>query len=86
MSLKNIRLIAKKASVSDEQTDQLADLASETEKLRGLLTLVEYLVSEMERKVISIASSEGAERIFQAKLKAEGAKALARELETLLLP
>lgn len=62
-------------SLSLDEREAIADLLSH-EGYAPLLKLVEALAVEQETKVLRLSADEGAEKLFQAKLKAEGARKL----------
>lgn len=75
--------LVKKAALSLDQADHVQELLASRDAYAAFLKVVRFEVTSMESAVISMPSSEGAEALFHAKVKAEGARKLLTILEGL---
>lgn len=78
-----LRQAAKAHKLSDAHVDRLGDLDQNSEGLRALADLIDSIVAHEEAAVIRMSSSEGPERLFNAKIRAEGARKLATEIRAI---
>lgn len=62
-----------------EQRDEVSELL-DMPGWRSLVLLVEGLAKEQEDKVISLAVTDGESKVIHQKLRAEGARSLAKDL------
>lgn len=76
--------LVKKASLSVDQADLVQELLASKEAYAAYLKLVRRMVELMESEVVSMSSSSGAEALFHAKLKAEGARKIYAQMEGLV--
>lgn len=74
----------KRFGISLEEADLVGELLNAREAYRAYLKVVETMVAYREADVIRTPSSEGPEKLYQAKLKAEGARSLLVELTALM--
>lgn len=74
----------KKASLSIEAAEHVQELLASREAFGALLKVIRSEVTAMEGEVIRMSSAQGAEAIFQSKLRAEGARKLLKALEQLV--
>lgn len=75
---------AKKAGLADHEIDLLVDLYKEGNAIRVLCKFIDDLVKKQELRLVSMSSTEGAEKLFHTKLRAEGARKLLSEIQSLL--
>lgn len=75
--------LTKKASLSLDEADLVQELLASRDAYKSYLKVVRKMVENMESEVVSMSSGQGAEALFYAKLRAEGARKLYRELEDL---
>ena len=76
--------LVKRAALSVDQADLVQELLSSREAYSAYLKVVRRMVESRESAVVSMSSSQGAEALFHAKLKAEGARSLLAEMEALI--
>lgn len=75
--------LAKKASLNIDEAHLVEELLASRDAYRAYLKVARKMVENLESEVIRMSSHEGAEKIFHAKLRAEGARKLFHELEQL---
>lgn len=73
----------KRAGLSMDEADLVGEILAAKDAHRAYLKVVRKMVENMEGDVVKMSSSLGAEALFQAKLKAEGARKLLYEMEQL---
>lgn len=74
----------KRFGLSLDEADLVGELLNAREAYRAYLKTVESMVAYREMDVVRMSSAEGPEKLFQAKLKAEGARSLLTEMQALL--
>lgn len=79
----DLRKQGKDRGLDDQTIDRLTDLNSNKELVRALAKLIETYVKDQELAVIGMSSLDGADKVFRAKVRAEGARALMRDIENL---
>ena len=81
--MSSITPLSKKAGLNLDEADLVNELLASREGYKAFLKVVRKMVENSETDVIKMSSSEGAEKVFNAKLRAEGARKLFFELEQL---
>lgn len=79
-----LRQTAKANGLPEQLVDRLTDLEADTEGLRALASLIEKLTEYQEAAVIRMTSDVGAEEVFRAKVRAEGARRLLNDIKLIL--
>lgn len=74
----------KRFGLSLDEADLVGELLAAKEAYRSYMKLIESMVRHREEEVIRMASTEGPDKLFCAKLKAEGARHLLTELRGLV--
>lgn len=76
--------LQKRFGLSLDEADLVSELLNAREAYRAYLKAVETMVAYREADVIRMSSAEGPEKLFHAKLRAEGARSLLTEMQALI--